>query len=43
MPRFDGIVHGVVVQISTDVFALASAGTRFASSPLLSSLSGNST
>ena len=44
MARFDGIVHGVVVQIRTDrLSSPASAGTRVASSRAASGVNGNST
>ena len=42
--RFDGIVHGVVVQISTDRFSRPeSSGTRSASTRAASGVNGNST
>ena len=43
MARFAGIVHGVVVQISTEARFPAAAGKRAAKSAALSAASGNST
>ncbi len=44
MARFDGIVHGVVVQIRTERLPRpASCGTRFPTSTAESAVNGNST